>query len=87
MSNNSVLSVKPTGQSTFLDVPIIRGKSAYQSAIEGGLPAGIDENLFNNKLGNIVTGIGGNGNLYQIVFSSSKPSSNTDSNVITIVLE
>ena len=52
MSNNSVLSVKPTGQSTFLDVPIIRGKSAYQSAIEGGLD--MTENEFNNLLANIV---------------------------------
>lgn len=73
---NSVLSVKPTGQSTFLDVPIIRGKSAYQSAIEGGLDIE-SEQLFNEILGN----------LYKIEIAGTEPSTGSSDKIITIVLD
>lgn len=79
---NSVLSVKPAGQSAFLDVPVIRGKSAYQHAIEGGLLEDITETQFNEMMSNMVYGDTAG---YKIKVVNSKPST-FDPNSITIVL-
>lgn len=39
---SSILQVK-NSEGYIVDVPALRGKSAYQSAIEGGLPSNITE--------------------------------------------
>lgn len=71
---SSVLSVKPSGTTAFLDVPIIRGKSAYEHALDGGLD--LEEQEFNELLAN----------QYKIVISNTPPSTGVSDRVITIVL-
>lgn len=46
---SSILQVK-NSDGYIVDVPALRGKSAYQSAIEGGLPSNITEQEFNTML-------------------------------------
>lgn len=78
---NSVLQVK-NSVGDMIQVPALRGKSAYQSAIEGGLHENITEEQFNKILGNIVYG---DQSGYKIKVVNSKPST-FDPNAITIVL-
>ena len=47
----SILQVKQDGR--FVDVPALRGKSAYEQALEGGLD--ITEEQFNNLMANIIS--------------------------------
>lgn len=82
---SSVLQVKNSA-GTIIDVPALRGKSAYQHAIEGGL-TGINEETFNTMLGNLVYGAGADNTVYQINVTGQEPDNNTPENVITIVLE
>lgn len=74
--NNSVLQVRPAGSTTLIDVPALRGKSAYQHAIEGGLDIE-SEQLFNEILGN----------LYKIEIAGTEPSTGSSDKIITIVLD
>ena len=71
---SSVLQIKNSA-GIIVDVPALRGKSAYQHAIEGGLDIESEE-LFNKILGN----------LYQIKMGT-EPSTDTSDKIITIVLE
>jgi hypothetical protein len=73
---SSVLQVRPAGSATFIDVPALRGKSAYQHAIEGGLDIE-SEQLFNEILGN----------LYKIEIAGTEPSTGSSDKIITIVLD
>lgn len=85
---SSVLSVKPEGQTAFLDVPIIRGKSAYEHALSSGLD--MSEEEFNNLLANIVIAENPIGSqIYKLRFveEGSEPDSSTPDNIITIVLK
>ena len=72
---SSVLQIKNSA-GIIVDVPALRGKSAYQHAIEGGLDIESEE-LFNKILGN----------LYQIEIAATPPSIDTSDKIITIVLE
>lgn len=72
---SSVLQIKNSA-GIIVDVPALRGKSAYQHAIEGGLDIESEE-LFNRILGN----------LYQIEITGTEPSTDTSDKIITIVLE
>lgn len=72
---SSVLQIKNSA-GIIVDVPALRGKSAYQHAVEGGLDIESEE-LFNKILGN----------LYQIEIAATPPSTNTSNKIITIVLE
>lgn len=81
----SILQVKKSGDNSFTNVPVLRGKSAYEHALDGGLSMDVSETDFNQRLGGVVTGVGGNGELYKIVFSDSAPTENNE-NIITIVL-
>ena len=72
---SSVLQIKNSA-GIIVDVPALRGKSAYQHAIEGGLDIESEE-LFNKILGN----------LYQIEIAGTEPSTSTSDKIITIVLE
>ena len=72
---SSVLQIKNSA-GIIVDVPALRGKSAYQHAIEGGLDIESEE-LFNKILGN----------LYQIEIAATEPSTDTSDKIITIVLE
>lgn len=72
---SSVLQIKNSA-GIIVDVPALRGKSAYQHAIEGGLDIESEE-LFNKILGN----------LYQIEIAAAPPSTDTSDKIITIVLE
>lgn len=72
---SSVLQIKNSA-GIIVDVPALRGKSAYQHAIEGGLDIESEE-LFNKILGN----------LYQIEITGTEPSTDTSDKIITIVLE
>lgn len=72
---SSVLQIKNSA-GIIVDVPALRGKSAYQHAIEGGLDIESEE-LFNKILGN----------LYQIEIATTPPSTDTSDKIITIVLE
>lgn len=72
---SSVLQIKNSA-GIIVDVPALRGKSAYQHAIEGGLDIESEE-LFNKILGN----------LYQIEIAATPPSTDTSDKIITIVLE
>jgi hypothetical protein len=47
----SILQVKREGR--FVDVPALRGKSAYEQALEGGLD--MTEEQFNNLMANIIS--------------------------------
>lgn len=76
----SILQIKKDNE--YVNVPILRGKSAYEHALDGGLQENITETNFNKMLGNFVYGDGVN---YQIKVVNSKPST-FDPNVITIVL-
>ena len=73
---SSILQVRPAGSTTFIDVPALRGKSAYQHAIEGGLDIE-SEQLFNEILGN----------LYKIEIAGTEPSTGSSDKIITIVLD
>lgn len=70
----SILQIKQEGR--FVDVPSLRGKSAYQHAIEGGLDIE-SEQLFNEILGN----------LYKIEIAGTEPSTGSSDKIITIVLD
>ena len=72
---SSILQVKNSA-GTLLDVPALRGKSAYQHAIEGGLNIE-SEQLFNEILGN----------LYKIEIAGTEPSTGSSDKIITIVLD
>lgn len=71
----SILQVK-NSEGTLIDVPALRGKSAYQHAIEGGLDIE-SEQLFNEILGN----------LYKIEIAGTEPSTGSSDKIITIVLD
>ena len=72
---SSVLQVKNSA-GALIDVPALRGKSAYQHAIEGGLDIE-SEQLFNEILGN----------LYKIEIAGTEPSTGSSDKIITIVLD
>lgn len=72
---SSILQVK-NSTGTLIDVPALRGKSAYQHAIEGGLDIE-SEQLFNEILGN----------LYKIEIAGTEPSTGSSDKIITIVLD
>lgn len=72
---SSILQVK-NSVGTLIDVPALRGKSAYQHAIEGGLDIE-SEQLFNEILGN----------LYKIEIAGTEPSTGSSDKIITIVLD
>lgn len=92
MSSNSILNIKPSDSANFIGVPVARGKSAYEQALQGGfkgdgtttLPT---EEQFNKIMANLVSVKDGDGTPYQLVVTGEEPASDTDSNVITIVLE
>lgn len=84
---SSILQVKNSA-GTLIDVPALRGKSAYQHALESGLD--ITEEQFNNLMANIVSVDNpGTSTPYKIQFvgEGQEPDENTDSNIITIVLK
>lgn len=81
----SIIQVKKDDR--YVDVPVLRGKSAYEHAISGGLLDTIDEETFNKMLGNMVYGAGADNTVYQINVTGQEPDDNTPDNVITIVLE
>lgn len=83
---SSILQVKNSA-GEIIDVPALRGKSAYQQALKGGLPQNINEETFNMILGNLVYGSGADNTIYQINVTGQEPDDNTPENVITIVLE
>lgn len=72
---SSILQVK-NSDGYIVDVPALRGKSAYQHAIEGGLDIE-SEQLFNEILGN----------LYKIEIAGTEPSTGSSDKIITIVLD
>lgn len=72
---SSILQVKNSA-GALIDVPALRGKSAYQHAIEGGLDIE-SEQLFNEILGS----------LYKIEIAGTEPSTGLSDKVITIVLD
>lgn len=72
---SSILQVKNSA-GALIDVPALRGKSAYQHAIEGGLDIE-SEQLFNEILGN----------LYKIEIAGTEPSTGSSDKIITIVLD
>ena len=72
---SSILQVKNSA-GALIDVPALRGKSAYQHAIEGGLNIE-SEQLFNEILGN----------LYKIEIAGTEPSTGSSDKIITIVLD
>lgn len=72
---SSILQVKNSA-GALIDVPALRGKSAYQHAIEGGLDIE-SEQLFNEILGN----------LYKIEIAGTEPSTGSSNKIITIVLD
>lgn len=83
----SVLQVKQGG--ALIDVPVIRGKSAYQQALEGGLQ-NMTEEQFNNLMANIISvDNSGEAQPYKIQFvgEGQEPSGDTPDNIITIVLK
>lgn len=85
---SSILQIKKPGTNNeFIEVPYLQGKSAYEHALEGGLPQNINEETFNMILGNLVYGSGADNTIYQINVTGQKPDDNTPENVITIVLE
>ena len=50
---SSILQIKKPGTNNeFIEVPYLQGKSAYEHALEGGLPQNINEETFNMILGN-----------------------------------
>ena len=82
----SILQVKQDGR--FVDVPALRGKSAYEHALEGGLD--ITEEQFNNLMANIISVDNlGESTPYKIQFvrEGQEPDKNTPDNIITIVLK
>lgn len=82
----SILQVKQDGR--FVDVPALRGKSAYEQALEGGLD--ITEEQFNNLMANIISvDSQGESTPYKIQFvgKGQEPDENTPDNIITIVLK
>lgn len=82
----SILQVKQDGR--FVDVPALRGKSAYEQALEGGLD--ITEEQFNNLMANIISvDSQGESTPYKIQFvgQNQEPDENTPDNIITIVLK
>ena len=89
----SVLQIK-NAEGKFIDIPSLRGKSAYDHAVDGGFK-GLNnitptEEEFNKLLANLVVGQGasnGESQIYQINFSGEPPADDTPDNVITIVLE
>ena len=72
---SSILQVKNSA-GALIDVPALRGKSAYQHASEGGLDIE-SEQLFNEILGN----------LYKIEIAGTEPSTGSSDKIITIVLD
>lgn len=82
---NSVLQIRT--QDGLINVPVSRGKSAYEHALNGGLQI-FSEEVFNNMLANlvIVDNAIGDSRILKINFSASEPDENTDDNTITIVL-
>ena len=85
---SSILQVRPAGSTTLIDVPALRGKSAYQHALESNLNMTEDE--FNNLLANIVTVDNpGDSTPYKIQFvgEGQEPDGDTPDNIITIVLK
>lgn len=82
----SILQVKQGNG--FVDVPALRGKSAYEQALEGGLD--ITEEQFNNLMANIISvDKQGESTPYKIQFvrEGQEPDENTPDNIITIVLK
>lgn len=85
---SSVLQIRPAGSTTPIDVPALRGKSAYQHALESGLNMTEDE--FNNLLANIIAiDNPGDSAPYKIQFveEGQEPDETTPDNIITIVLK
>ena len=84
----SVLQIKRTGSNTILDVPVLRGKSAYQQGLESGL--NLSEEEFNSLMANIVAVDNpGDSTPYKIQFvgEGQEPDGSTPDNIITIVLK
>ena len=83
----SILQVKNSA-GALIDVPALRGKSAYQHALEGGLD--MTEEQFNNLMANIISvDSQGESTPYKIQFvgEGQEPDENTPDNIITIVLK
>lgn len=84
---SSILQVK-NSDGYIVDVPALRGKSAYQHALESGL--NLSEEEFNNLMANIVAiDNPGDSTPYKIQFvgEGQEPDETTSDNIITIVLK